>query len=49
MFVAPVVLGEKGVPAFPELAPTDDPRSWESVGGSTHFGDDVLTVLDRGQ
>lgn len=49
MFVAPVVLGEKGVPAFPDLAPADDPRSWGSVGAPTHFGDDVLTVLDRGQ
>lgn len=49
MFVAPVVLGEKGVPAFPELARADDPRSWDSVGAPTHFGDDVLTVLDRGQ
>lgn len=49
MFVAPVVLGESGVPAFPDLAPADDPRRWDAVGASTYFGDDVLVVLDRGQ
>ncbi len=49
MFVAPVVLGENGVPAFPNLGPADDPRRWDAVGNPTSFGDDVLTVLDRGQ
>jgi len=49
MFVAPVVLGEDGVSAFPNLAPADTPLRWHAVGASTHFGDDVLMVLDRGK
>ncbi len=47
LFAAPVVLGDHGVPAFPDLASADDPRRWAAVGAPTCFGDDVLTVLDR--
>ena len=48
MFVAPVVLGEDGVPAFPDLAFADTPRGWDAVGEPTRFGDDVLTILEPG-
>lgn len=47
LFVAPVVLGDGGVPAFPALTGLDSPRRWQTVGSPTRFGEDVLTILCR--
>ena len=54
LFVAPVVVGGGGVPAFP-VAPGDRhedvaalPRGWQSRLDPVKFGDDTLIVLDRG-
>ena len=54
LFVAPVVVGGDGVPAFP-AAPGSRPEEvaaplegWQSRRGPERFGDDTLIVLDRG-
>lgn len=54
LFIAPVIVGEGGVPAFPmgqpgERAPeTLRFRGWKSVIDPSRFGNDTLIVLDRG-
>lgn len=54
LFVAPVVIGERGVPAFPlgktgERAPEAFRfEGWKSVIDPSRFGNDTLIVLDRG-
>lgn len=47
LFVAPIVLGDEGVPAFPTLVGKESPRRWGAVGSPTRYGADVLTILDR--
>ncbi len=54
LFVAPVVVGGGGVPAFP-VAPGGDPEGvpepvggWQSRLDPVRFGNDTLIVLDRG-
>lgn len=54
LFVAPVVIGERGVPAFP-MGETDERapevfrfEGWKSVSDPSRFGNDTLIVLDRG-
>lgn len=54
LFVAPVVVGEGGVPAFPITQPGECApeafrfRGWKSVVDPSRFGNDTLIVLDRG-
>lgn len=54
LFIAPAIVGEGGVPAFPvgepgERAPeTLRFRGWKSVIDPSRFGNDTLIVLDRG-
>ena len=54
LFVAPVVIGESGVPAFPGGRPgacTPDAlvsTGWKSPVRPSRFGNDTLIVLDRG-
>ena len=54
LFVAPVVIGERGVPAFPtgqtgSRAPEAVRfEGWKSVTDPSRFGNDTLIVLDRG-
>ena len=54
LFVAPVVIGGDGVPAFP-VAPGDWPEGgaalfpgWQPRLDPVRFGNDTLIVLDRG-
>jgi hypothetical protein len=47
LFVAPFVLGEKGVPAFPEGGPRDLWDQWIPALLPATFGRDVLLTLDR--
>ena len=47
-FVAPIEIGEGGVPAFPDLAAVDSPHDWDAIDEPTRFHEDVLTILDRG-
>lgn len=51
LFVAPHVLGDAGVPAFPGEWPVvrdaGADHRWAAVGDPTRFGDDVLAVWDR--
>lgn len=53
LFVAPVVVGEGGVPAFPVGQPAErapekfEFRGWQSVIDPSRFGNDTLIVLDR--
>jgi len=47
LFVAPFVLGEGGVPAFPGLTSRDPWRTWQPIGPARHFGRDVLLTFDR--
>ncbi len=47
LFVAPFVLGEKGVPAFQALDSRDAWEGWEPVGLGSRFGRDVLLTFDR--
>jgi diaminohydroxyphosphoribosylaminopyrimidine deaminase/5-amino-6-(5-phosphoribosylamino)uracil reductase len=47
LFVAPFVLGEKGVPAFPGLEMTEVWKGWSPVGVPALLGRDTLLVLDR--
>ena len=47
-FVAPIEIGEGGVPAFPDLAAADSPHDWDAIDEPTRFDEDVLTILDRG-
>ena len=54
LLVAPVVIGERGVPAFPMGEPEERApeafrfKGWQSVIGPSRFGNDTLIVLDRG-
>ena len=50
LFVAPVVIGESGVPAFPgDCAPDALAfKGWKSPVRPSRFGNDTLIVLDRG-
>jgi diaminohydroxyphosphoribosylaminopyrimidine deaminase/5-amino-6-(5-phosphoribosylamino)uracil reductase len=47
LFVAPFVLGEKGVPAFPDGGPRDLWDQWIPALLPATFGRDVLLTLDR--
>lgn len=54
LFLAPVLIGASGVPAFPR-GPGGDPeslvrvfRGWRSRLAPVRFGNDTLVVLDRG-
>lgn len=47
LFVAPFVLGEKGVPAFPGAQPREVWDRWEMGFSPVLFGQDVLMTLDR--
>lgn len=54
LFVAPVVIGDRGVPAFPMGQTGEGGRGafrfegWKSVIDPSRFGNDTLIVLDRG-
>ena len=53
LFVAPVVIGDSGVPAFPVGQPGECGsealgfKGWKSVVHPSRFGDDTLIVMDR--
>jgi diaminohydroxyphosphoribosylaminopyrimidine deaminase/5-amino-6-(5-phosphoribosylamino)uracil reductase len=47
LFVAPFVLGEKGVPAFPGLAGRELWEGWTPGGPLESFGGDVLMTFDH--
>ncbi|MCY3678533.1 MAG: bifunctional diaminohydroxyphosphoribosylaminopyrimidine deaminase/5-amino-6-(5-phosphoribosylamino)uracil reductase RibD [Gemmatimonadetes bacterium] len=53
LFVAPVIVGEGGVPAFPVGQPGERAeetlrfKGWKSVIDPSRFGNDTLVVLDR--
>jgi len=47
LFVAPFVLGEQGVPAFPEGADPGIWQGWEPAFPPRTFGRDVLLTYDR--
>lgn len=49
LLLAPVLLGEQGVPAFPGVAREDEPPGgWSAVCPPTLLGRDVLLTYDRG-
>lgn len=47
LFLAPFVLGEKGVPAFPEAGTRELWNEWTPASRPEAFGRDVLLTLDR--
>ncbi|MBT8395763.1 MAG: bifunctional diaminohydroxyphosphoribosylaminopyrimidine deaminase/5-amino-6-(5-phosphoribosylamino)uracil reductase RibD [Gemmatimonadetes bacterium] len=47
LFVAPFVLGERAVPAFPGLASEGVWKAWQPVETARVFGRDVLLTFDR--
>jgi len=47
LFVAPFVLGEKGVPAFTGLESMKLWEAWQPVAPARFFGKDTLLVFDR--
>ncbi len=47
LFVAPFVLGEGAVPAFPGLVSNELWNAWQPVEPARHFGKDVLLTFDR--
>lgn len=47
LFVAPRLLGEGAVPAFPGRADTAAGGGWSRTGEPRAFGDDTLMILDR--
>jgi diaminohydroxyphosphoribosylaminopyrimidine deaminase/5-amino-6-(5-phosphoribosylamino)uracil reductase len=47
LFVAPFVLGAKGVPAFPEAGTRELWNEWSPAFPPASFGRDVLLTLDR--
>jgi diaminohydroxyphosphoribosylaminopyrimidine deaminase/5-amino-6-(5-phosphoribosylamino)uracil reductase len=47
LFVAPWLLGEGAVPAFPGQADTAAGGGWSRTGEPRAFGDDTLLILDR--
>lgn len=49
LLVAPVLLGEEGVPAFPGILPPDAMGGWEPVCPPQALGRDVLLTYDRGR
>lgn len=54
LFVAPVLIGAGGVPAFPAHGGGDgrasgEIRGWQSRLDPVRFGDDTLVVLERGE
>jgi len=47
LFVAPFVLGERGVPAFDGVGPREAWEPWEPAAPARFFGRDVLLTFDR--
>jgi len=47
LFVAPFVLGERGVPAFAGVGPREAWEPWEPAAPARFFGRDVLLTFDR--
>jgi diaminohydroxyphosphoribosylaminopyrimidine deaminase/5-amino-6-(5-phosphoribosylamino)uracil reductase len=47
LFVAPFVLGDRGVPAFPGLVSREVWNAWKPLGSGGLFGRDVLLTFDR--
>lgn len=47
LFEAPVSLGDRGVPAFPDVPDTPDGPGWRIVGEPRRTGVDVLFTYDR--
>lgn len=47
LFLAPFVLGESGVPAFPDAGGPGVWREWKRLREPKAFGEDVLLILDR--
>ena len=47
LFVAPFVLGERGVPAFADAGTRETWEHWEPSAPSRFFGKDILLTFDR--
>ncbi|TFH66364.1 MAG: riboflavin biosynthesis protein RibD, partial [Gemmatimonadales bacterium] len=47
LFVAPFVLGERGVPAFPGMELREAWEEWNAGAPPRFFGRDVLLTFDR--